>query len=145
MPAALKRTPLYDEHIALGARMVPFAGWEMPVQYAGIIEEHNAVRSSAGVFDVCHMAEFRVFGFGALAVHQGSVIGACAAVGRWTNANLDLQLKAPGFRLEPPKGHKGMTPSRWDKPLGERPKAGRVLPGPIGPGAVATPVVGSAQ
>lgn len=61
----LKRTSLYEEHLALGARMVPFAGWEMPVQYAGIIDEHNAVRSSAGVFDVGHMAEFRVFGFGA--------------------------------------------------------------------------------
>jgi aminomethyltransferase len=65
MSEALRRTPLHDEHLALGARMVPFAGWEMPVQYAGIIEEHNAVRSSVGVFDVCHMAEFRVFGFGA--------------------------------------------------------------------------------
>jgi len=65
MSEALKRTPLYDEHIALGARMVPFAGWEMPVQYAGIIEEHKAVRGSAGIFDVSHMAEFRVFGFGA--------------------------------------------------------------------------------
>lgn len=65
MAENLKRTPLYEEHVALGARMVPFAGYEMPVQYAGIIEEHNAVRSSAGVFDVCHMAEFRVFGFGA--------------------------------------------------------------------------------
>ena len=59
----LKRTPLYEEHLALGARMVPFAGWDMPVQYTGIIEEHRAVRSSAGVFDVGHMAEFRVFGF----------------------------------------------------------------------------------
>ncbi|TLM98335.1 MAG: glycine cleavage system aminomethyltransferase GcvT [Actinobacteria bacterium] len=65
MSEELKRTPLYEEHLALGARMVPFAGWEMPVQNAGIIEEHNAVRSSAGIFDVCHMAEFRVFGFGA--------------------------------------------------------------------------------
>ncbi|HSK48188.1 MAG TPA: glycine cleavage system aminomethyltransferase GcvT [Coriobacteriia bacterium] len=65
MTDALRRTPLYEEHLALGARMVPFAGWEMPVQYAGIIEEHNAVRSSVGIFDVCHMAEFRVFGFGA--------------------------------------------------------------------------------
>jgi aminomethyltransferase len=61
----LERTPLYEEHIALGARMVPFAGFEMPVQYAGIIEEHKAVRSSVGIFDVCHMAEFRVFGFSA--------------------------------------------------------------------------------
>lgn len=61
----LARTPLYEEHLALGARMVPFAGFEMPVQYAGIIEEHRAVRARAGIFDVCHMAEFRVFGFGA--------------------------------------------------------------------------------
>ena len=63
MTDELKRTALYDEHLALGARMVPFAGWEMPVQYTGIIEEHHAVRRSAGVFDVGHMAEFRVFGF----------------------------------------------------------------------------------
>lgn len=65
MADELRRTPLYEEHLALGARMVPFAGWEMPVQYTGIIDEHNAVRQSAGVFDVCHMGEFRVFGFGA--------------------------------------------------------------------------------
>ena len=65
MSEALNRTPLYEEHVALGARMVPFAGYEMPVQYAGIIDEHRAVRSSAGVFDISHMAEFRVFGFGA--------------------------------------------------------------------------------
>jgi len=64
-PAALQRTPLYEEHLALGARMVPFAGFEMPVQYAGIIDEHKAVRERAGIFDICHMAEFRVFGFDA--------------------------------------------------------------------------------
>lgn len=67
----LKRTPLYEEHVALGARMVPFAGWEMPVQYTGIVEEHKAVRESVGIFDVSHMAEFRVFGFGALEALQG--------------------------------------------------------------------------
>ena len=61
----LLRTPLFEEHLALGARIVPFAGYEMPVQYSGIIDEHRAVRARAGVFDVCHMAEFRVFGFGA--------------------------------------------------------------------------------
>jgi aminomethyltransferase len=66
MAEAALRTPLYQEHVALGARMVPFAGWEMPVQYAGIIEEHRAVRDRAGVFDVCHMAEFRVSGPGVL-------------------------------------------------------------------------------
>jgi aminomethyltransferase len=65
MTDRLRHTALYQEHVSLGARMVPFAGWEMPVQYAGIIEEHNAVRRAAGVFDVGHMAEFRVFGFGA--------------------------------------------------------------------------------
>jgi aminomethyltransferase len=65
MSDELRHTTLYDEHLALGARMVPFAGWSMPVQYAGIIEEHRAVRASAGVFDVGHMAEFRVFGFSA--------------------------------------------------------------------------------
>src|SRR6478736_5791592 len=58
----LRRTPLHDRHVALGARMVPFAGWEMPVQYAGVIPEHKAVRADAGVFDVSHMGEFEVEG-----------------------------------------------------------------------------------
>lgn len=71
MTDTLRRTPLYEEHVALGARMVPYAGWDMPVQYAGILEEHRAVRSSAGIFDVSHMAEYRVFGFGAFDFLQG--------------------------------------------------------------------------
>src|SRR5215204_5940940 len=58
----LKRTPLHDRHAAAGARLVPFAGWEMPVQYAGIREEHVAVRRSAGVFDVSHMGEIETRG-----------------------------------------------------------------------------------
>ena len=58
----LRRTPLHDRHIALGARMVPFAGWEMPVQYDGVIPEHKAVRRDAGVFDVSHMGELEVEG-----------------------------------------------------------------------------------
>ena len=53
----LQRTPLYDEHTALGARLVPFAGYEMPVQYEGITVEHEAVRNHAGLFDVSHMGE----------------------------------------------------------------------------------------
>jgi aminomethyltransferase len=61
----LRRTPLYERHAALGARLVPFAGWEMPVQYAGIGEEHRAVRARAGVFDVSHMGELRIAGEGA--------------------------------------------------------------------------------
>jgi aminomethyltransferase len=58
----LKRTPLYDRHVAAGARLVPFAGWEMPVQYSGIQEEHVAVRRGAGVFDVSHMGEVETAG-----------------------------------------------------------------------------------
>jgi len=66
----LKSTALTAVHKALGARMVPFAGYEMPVSYAGLIEEHKAVRSRAGVFDVSHMGEFEVEGPGALAFLQ---------------------------------------------------------------------------
>jgi aminomethyltransferase len=58
----LQRTPLYERHRALGARMVPFAGWEMPVQYEGVIPEHRAVRGDAGVFDVSHMGELEIEG-----------------------------------------------------------------------------------
>ena len=60
----LRRTPLYERHAALGARLVPFAGWEMPVQYSSISEEHRAVRTSAGVFDVSHMGQLRIAGDG---------------------------------------------------------------------------------
>ncbi|HKP55758.1 MAG TPA: glycine cleavage system aminomethyltransferase GcvT [Polyangiales bacterium] len=57
MTESLSRTPLYTQHVALGARMVPFAGWEMPVQYKGIVPEHHAVRTAVGLFDVSHMGE----------------------------------------------------------------------------------------
>jgi aminomethyltransferase len=60
--AGLRRTPLYEHHVALGARMVAFAGWEMPVQYEGVIPEHVAVRVDAGAFDVSHMGEIDVEG-----------------------------------------------------------------------------------
>src|SRR3954462_226474 len=62
MAQTLLQTPLHDRHAALGARLVPFAGWEMPVQYQGVIEEHRAVRTDAGVFDVSHMGELEVEG-----------------------------------------------------------------------------------
>jgi aminomethyltransferase len=58
----LRQTPLHERHVALGARMVPFAGWEMPVQYEGVIAEHKAVRTDAGVFDVSHMGEIEIEG-----------------------------------------------------------------------------------
>ncbi len=68
--ARLKTPPLHGRHVALGAKMVPFAGWEMPVQYAGITEEHLAVRQAAGLFDVSHMGEIEVAGTDALAAVQ---------------------------------------------------------------------------
>ena len=58
----MKKTPLYHSHLALGAKMVPFAGYEMPVQYTGVVREHLAVRNHAGLFDVSHMGEFLVSG-----------------------------------------------------------------------------------
>jgi aminomethyltransferase len=66
----LKRTPLHDRHVAAGARLVPFAGWEMPVQYAGIREEHGAVRERVGIFDVSHMGEIETSGPQALELLQ---------------------------------------------------------------------------
>jgi len=67
---SLKRTPLYEQHLALGARIVEFGGWEMPVQYSSILDEHRAVRTHAGLFDVSHMGEFKVEGPDALAFLQ---------------------------------------------------------------------------
>jgi aminomethyltransferase len=58
----LQRTPLHERHVRLGARMVPFAGWELPVQYEGVIHEHRAVRADCGVFDVSHMGQLEVEG-----------------------------------------------------------------------------------
>ena len=65
--AELRRTALYDRHAALGARLVPFSGWEMPVQYEGILVEHHAVRSCAGLFDVSHMGRVEILGPDAIA------------------------------------------------------------------------------
>ncbi len=67
---SFKRTPLYEVHRQLGAKMIPFGGWEMPVQYAGILEEHRAVRERAGLFDISHMGEIEIAGPGALEAIQ---------------------------------------------------------------------------
>lgn len=67
MSENLKPTPMTDRHLDLGARMVPFAGWNMPVQYEGVIAEHNTVRNAAGLFDLCHMGQYSVTGPDALA------------------------------------------------------------------------------
>ena len=71
--AQLKKTPLYNWHTANGGRMVDFTGWSMPVQYTSIIDEHNATRKAAGLFDVSHMARFRFDGANALAFLDGLV------------------------------------------------------------------------
>jgi len=88
----LKRTPLYDRHVAAGARLIPFSGWEMPVQYEGILAEHRRVRSHAGLFDLGHMGQVDVVGPDALAFLQ------------WTTTN-DVS------RLEPGQAAYGMLPN----------------------------------
>jgi aminomethyltransferase len=80
-PPLLQRTPLFDRHLAAGGRMVEFAGWEMPVQYAGVSAEHLAVRDSCGVFDVSHMGEIETTGPQALELLQRLLSNDIAAVG----------------------------------------------------------------
>jgi aminomethyltransferase len=77
----LRRTPLYEQHVELGAKLVPFAGWEMPVQYEGVREEHAAVRTHAGAFDVSHMGQVEAEGPGALAFLQRVLSNDVAAIG----------------------------------------------------------------
>jgi aminomethyltransferase len=96
MSEPLARTPLYEEHLALGGRMVPFAGYEMPVQYEGIKAEHEAVRSSAGIFDVCHMSEFRVFGFGAFDYLQGLLTNDLSRIAEVGSAHYTLMCDEDG-------------------------------------------------
>jgi aminomethyltransferase len=74
----LKRTPLHDRHVALGARMTAFAGWQMPLEYSGIVDEHLAVRTRAGLFDVSHMGEIEVAGSDALAALEELTCNAVA-------------------------------------------------------------------
>jgi aminomethyltransferase len=81
MAQTLHRTPLYDRHVAAGGRMVPFAGWELPVQYEGVIPEHRAVREDCGVFDVSHMGELEVEGVRAEELLQGLLSNDLAKVG----------------------------------------------------------------
>src|SRR5436190_15646863 len=68
--AVLKKTPLHTRHRAMGARMVEFGGWDMPVEYSGITDEHMAVRTRAGLFDVSHMGQIEIAGSDALAAVQ---------------------------------------------------------------------------
>ncbi|MDQ2908622.1 MAG: glycine cleavage system aminomethyltransferase GcvT [Candidatus Eremiobacteraeota bacterium] len=79
-PNELRRTALYDEHVALGARIVPFGGFEMPVQYAGILREHEAVRRRAGLFDLSHMAQYELRGPGVAAWADALTVNAVASM-----------------------------------------------------------------
>jgi len=74
------RSPLHDRHVALGATLVPFAGWEMPVRYSGDISEHTAVRTAAGLFDLSHMGEVAVRGADAAAFLEHALVGRISAV-----------------------------------------------------------------
>jgi aminomethyltransferase len=76
----LRRTPLFDRHAAAGAKLVPFAGWEMPVQYAGVLEEHRATRSGVGLFDVSHMGQVETRGPDAEAALQRLVTNDVARI-----------------------------------------------------------------
>ena len=76
----LRRTPLYDRHVAAGAKLVDFAGWEMPVQYEGVREEHMAVREAAGIFDVSHMGQIETSGPQAQALLQRLLSNDVAAI-----------------------------------------------------------------
>jgi aminomethyltransferase len=79
--SALQRTALFEAHRKLGARLVEFGGWEMPVQYTGIVEEHQAVRETAGLFDISHMGEFFISGDKALAFLNGLLTNDVAKLG----------------------------------------------------------------
>jgi aminomethyltransferase len=81
--AVSRKTPLYDEHMRLGAKMVPFAGWLMPVQYSSIVEEHQAVRNNVGVFDISHMGQFIV-----AATPSSQKVGGEGAAATWLNTVL---------------------------------------------------------
>src|SRR3954465_7632535 len=78
--AAPKKTPLYDEHVRLGAKMIPFGDWIMPVQYTGIIDEHQAVRNNVGIFDISHMGQFIV-----AATPSSQKVGGEGAAATWPN------------------------------------------------------------
>ncbi len=80
-PPLLQRTPLFERHLAAGGRLVEFAGWEMPVQYQGVVAEHLAVRESCGVFDVSHMGEIETSGPQALELLQRLLSNDVAAIG----------------------------------------------------------------
>ncbi len=110
----LRRTPLNAVHRESGARMVPFGGWDMPVEYSGLIAEHNAVRTAAGLFDVSHMGQFEVEGEGALAFLQRTTANDVAKLvdGQAQYSALPMPTGLPGRR------HHRLPPLRAPLPRG---------------------------
>jgi aminomethyltransferase len=131
----MKRTPLYSAHRRAGAKMVEFAGWEMPVQYTGVIDEHLAVRSRAGLFDVSHMGEIEVRGAGALELCQRLTANDLSRV-KLSQAQYNLLLNEHGgviddvifYRLQPEIFFICVNASNTEKDFDwiERQAAGRV-------------------
>lgn len=122
--AQLRRTALYDEHVALGARLVPFGGFEMPVQYAGILKEHDAVRHRAGIFDLSHMAQYELRGAGVAAWADALTVNAVgtmklhqARYNIFTNARGGCHDDVLFYRLGPERWllvvNAGNAPKMW--------------------------------
>src|SRR5574340_649541 len=99
MPEHLKRTVLYDEHVKRGARMVPFAGYEMPVQYESPLEEHQTVRNAAGLFDIDHMGQLIVEGPEAFDFLQYMVTSDIGELKEW-EAHYSLLCYADGTTVD---------------------------------------------
>ncbi len=99
MTPPILQTALHGWHVAHRARMVPFAGWEMPIQYQGVIDEHRAVRSSVGLFDVSHMARFRITGTDALAVLEQALTNRVGTM-KLSQVRYSLVLNATGGILD---------------------------------------------
>ena len=105
--AELRKTPLDARHRALHARMVPFAGWEMPVEYSGIAREHMAVRTAAAIFDVSHMGEIEIAGKDAVAAVQRVACNDASRLRVWASGVLLTQgpqlLQTPLIGKHPPQ------------------------------------------
>ena len=97
---SVKRTTLFQTHRELGAKLTEFGGFEMPLSYRGIIEEHRAVRTAAGLFDLSHMGEFEVSGSGALAMLERTLTNSAAEVGRHAQAQYTILCTEDGGTID---------------------------------------------
>ncbi|MCL2881359.1 MAG: glycine cleavage system aminomethyltransferase GcvT [Coriobacteriia bacterium] len=96
----LLKTPLYDEHVSLGAKMAPFAGYEMPIEYSALVSEHHATRNAVGIFDVSHMGEFRLTGAGAYDFLQRMLTNDLDRIGEIGTAQYTLMLDEEGHIID---------------------------------------------